>query len=275
MKSTTITNVKLHNEVMDGFIAWKSENNPDGSNKKLHESAIFEAGFMYALQMQEKQKKLKEDRKNKVFIPADFINTSLKSTRYFLVSLHYENGYLYTTDGTYLVKVPYTYNKSMEGKTFDEKGAELICQYPKCEKVIPDMADYKEAKITKDDIAIADGITKVKSLEKLSVKLIMFDNAIEVDKEIDEKTGHDTSIGFSLKNIRMLKKFWDSFPDCKLYYNASADGKKKAWVLKDSKKNLFVVMPLGYDKTSEVQDNLKHFDFKYDTKTKNYTVVER
>lgn len=184
----------------------------------------FEEGIKWLEFVQKRERILKEKRKNKAFIPTDFISGEARDWN-FKLDVFYEKGFAVYSNGTFLVKAKFDYPAEWEGKKLDAKNEidEVDYNYPNYGKVVPNLEDCTESTdFNRNDVKLK--LSSSKSVEKLSREI--------VDME---------TIRFSGLTANRLVKFWDSFPDAKLYRQEDIH---KAWMLKDGE-NLFVFIPFA------------------------------
>lgn len=191
-----MTNKELE-QIREGYFLNYLKNN-SGKKQNLEGSVCFFAGWEACLQELERQKALKDNKKQGKIDLMQFASQDL--TRFFMNGVYHDKGFKIATDGRILAMIKDSYPEAMEGKIFDYKlNKELEGQFPKYQRVIPDTKDRIQKNIfTVDDLKVVTALSKKKKDDNWC---IMFD-----DKYV-----------FSLSILRRVLSFWLAYPNAKLW----------------------------------------------------------
>lgn len=221
-----MTNKELE-QIKEGYFLNYVKNN-SGKKQNLEGSILFFAGWEACLQELERQKALKDNKKQGKIDLMQFASQDLH--RLFMNGVYHDKGFKIATDGRILAMIKDSYPEAMEGKIFDYKlNKELEGQFPKYQRVIPDTKDRVKKNIfTVDDLKVVTALSKKK---KDSNWCVMFD-----DKYI-----------FTLSILRRVLSFWLAYPNAKLWVSEKENSNSvvnESAMLKDGE-NICVFM--GYN----------------------------
>ena len=193
------------------------------SNADADKFDAFNAGWEACLMSLERERALKQKRKNKALILEDFLGSD--KTLAFNEGFYCDGGFKVATDARVLVKVKADYPAENEGKIIGSNGEVIDGQYPNYNRVIPTEGmgnNLQPSSLTLEDFCIIRSTTKVKSATKL------YDLVVNIG---------DT-VKFAMYTVDRVIKFWEAYPDAELYSNDDM----KPWLLR-SGDNLMVFMP--------------------------------
>lgn len=191
-----MTNKELE-QIKEGYFLNYLKNN-SGKKQNLEGSICFFAGWEACLQELDRQKVLKDNKKQGKIDLMQFARQGLY--RLFMNGVYHDKGFKIATDGRILAMIKDSYPEVMEGKIFDYKlNKELEGQFPNYQRVIPDTKDRVKKNIfTVDDLKVVTALSKKK---RNSDWCVMFD-----EKYI-----------FSLSILRRVLSFWLAYPNAKLW----------------------------------------------------------
>lgn len=198
-----------------------------GENETLADS--FRAGWAACLLEQQRQKALKESRKNKKIVIGDFVceGNAYES----LTGFYCKDGFKIATNKKWLIKVREDYPEEWEHKIISPKTEkEIKSQYVNYERVIPDLSKMiPDGSLTLEGLRVLRSVTSAKSLRNL--------------KKISAIVDGEWIINLSIAD--RLLKVWESMSDAVLY-RPKEDLTKTFMLVKDD--NIFVFMPsVGID----------------------------
>ena len=222
-----MTNKELEQIIKEGYFLNYVKNN-SGKRQNLEGSICFFAGWEACLQELDRQKALKDNKKQGKIDLMQFVSSDI--FRSYIGGVYHDKGFKIATDGRILAMIKDNYPEDMEGKIFDYKlNKEIEGQFPNYKKVIPETKDRIQKNIfTVDDLKVVAALSKKK---KDGNWCIMFDNKYV----------------FSLSILHLVLSFWLAYPDAKLWVSEKENSNcvvNESAMLKDGE-NLCIFM--GYD----------------------------